>query len=220
MCIRDRIEKPHQLPGSYTVVLDEPEKMLEDVSKHKEFPTIKIKVNADNLEKILTKTRDLIPNQKLIIDANEAFNIEDLKLNADLFYKTRVNLIEQPLLSGNDNELKGLNYPVSICADESFHDSSDLDEMKNKYDTINIKLDKTGGLSEALIIANEAKKLNLKIMLGCMVSSSLSMIPLLPLYQFADFIDLDGPCFISHDRENGLIYEKGMILLNRDLCWG
>ena len=124
------------------------------------------------------------------------------------------------LLSGNDNELKGLNYPVSICADESFHDSSDLDEMKNKYDTINIKLDKTGGLSEALIIANEAKKLNLKIMLGCMVSSSLSMIPLLPLYQFADFIDLDGPCFISHDRENGLIYEKGMILLNRDLCWG
>ena len=215
-----KIEKPLQLPGSYTVVLDEPEKMLEDVSNHKEFPTIKLKVNADNLEKILTKTRDLIPNQKLIVDANEAFNIDDLKLNADLFIKTRVNLIEQPLLSENDDELKGLNYPVSICADESFHDSSDLDEMQNKYDTINIKLDKTGGLSEALVIANEAKKLNLKIMLGCMVSSSLSMIPLLPLYQFADYIDLDGPCFISNDRENGLSYEKGMILLNRDLCWG
>ena len=92
--------------------------------------------------------------------------------------------------------------------------------MAHKYNTINIKLDKTGGLSEAVKIVKEAKKLDLNIMLGCMVSSSLSMLPLLPLYEYADFIDLDGPCFITKDRKNGLIFENGMMLVKEDLCWG
>ena len=113
-----------------------------------------------------------------------------------------------------------MNFPISLCADESFHDSSDLAKMAHKYNTINIKLDKTGGLSEAVKIVKEAKKLDLNIMLGCMVSSSLSMLPLLPLYEYADFIDLDGPCFIANDRKNGLIYENGMMLVKEDLCWG
>ena len=214
------VTKPTTLPGSYTVVLDEPEKMIEDVSNHLEFPTLKLKVNKNDLHQILTKTRELSPNKVLIVDANEAFNIDDLKSNADLFVKTKIDLIEQPLLSENDNELKGLNFPISLCADESFHDSSDLAKMAHKYNTINIKLDKTGGLSEAVKIVEEAKKLDLKIMLGCMVSSSLSMLPLLPLYKNADFIDLDGPCFIANDRKNGLIYENGMMLVKEDLCWG
>ena len=162
----------------------------------------------------------LSPNKVIIVDANEAFNIDDLKSNTDLFVKTKIDLIEQPLISENDNELKGLNFPISICADESFHDSSDWAKMAHKYNTINIKLDKTGGLSEAVKIVKEAKKLDLNIMLGCMVSSSLSMLPLLPLYEYADFIDLDGPCFIANDRKNGIIYENGMMLVKEDLCWG
>ena len=211
---------PEKINKPYNPIKKKPSWIRSKVLDSQTFFNTKAIVNKNNLHRILTKTRELSPNKVLIVDANEAFNIDDLKSNADLFVKTKIDLIEQPLLSENDNELKGLNFPISLCADESFHDSSDLAKVAHKYNTINIKLDKTGGLSEAVKIVEEAKKLDLKIMLGCMVSSSLSMLPLLPLYKNADFIDLDGPCFIANDRKNGLIYENGMMLVKEDLCWG
>ena len=214
------VQKPQEIPSSYTVVLDDPDKMIEDIHGHREFPTIKIKVDNKNLDRILTNARESLPNTTIIVDANESFEVDDLNKNIDLFVKTKIDLLEQPLISTNDDKLLNINYPISICADESFHDSSDLDKISAKYDTINIKLDKTGGLTEALKIQKKAKEKGLKVMLGCMVSSSVSMMQILPLYKNADFIDLDGPCFLSEDRKNGIVYSNGMMKIGEEICWG
>ena len=214
------ISKPSSLPCSYTIVLDTVENMLSDAIEHKNFPIIKIKVNNENLEQILTGIRSKLRQAKIIIDANEGFTLDTLKENMSIFEKTKVDLIEQPLSPELDNQLLNFASPIPICADESFHTISDFEEVSKKYSAINIKLDKTGGLSEALLIANKAKKNGKIIMLGCMVATSLSMLPALSLYKYADFIDLDGPCFLKQDRENGIKYENGKIGLNKKMCWG
>ena len=214
------ISKPSSLPCSYTIVLDTVENMLSDAIEHKNFPIIKIKVNNENLEQILTGIRSKLRQAKIIIDANEGFTLDTLKENMSIFEKTKVDLIEQPLSPELDNQLLNFASPIPICADESFHTISDFEEVSKKYSAINIKLDKTGGLSEALLIANKAKKNGKIIMLGCMVATSLSMLPALSLYEYADFIDLDGPCFLKQDRENGIKYENGKIGLNKKMCWG
>ena len=214
------ISKPSSLPCSYTIVLDTVENMLSDAIEHKNFPIIKIKVNNENLEQILTGIRSKLRQAKIIIDANEGFTLDTLKENMSIFEKTKVDLIEQPLSPELDNQLLDFASPIPICADESFHTISDFEEVSKKYSAINIKLDKTGGLSEALLIANKAKKNGKIIMLGCMVATSLSMLPALSLYEYADFIDLDGPCFLKQDRENGIKYENGKIGLNKKMCWG
>ena len=214
------ISKPSSLPCSYTIVLDTVENMLSDAIEHKNFPIIKIKVNNENLEQILTGIRSKLTQAKIIIDANEGFTLDTLKENMSIFEKTKVDLIEQPLSPELDNQLLNFASPIPICADESFHTISDFEEVSKKYSAINIKLDKTGGLSEALLIANKAKKNGKIIMLGCMVATSLSMLPALSLYKYADFIDLDGPCFLKQDRENGIKYENGKIGLNKKMCWG
>ena len=214
------ILKPSSLPCSYTIVLDTVENMLSDAIEHKNFPIIKIKVNNENLEQILTGIRSKLTQAKIIIDANEGFTLDTLKENMSIFEKTKVDLIEQPLSPELDNQLLDFASPIPICADESFHTISDFEEVSKKYGAINIKLDKTGGLSEALLIANKAKKNGKTIMLGCMVATSLSMLPALSLYEYADFIDLDGPCFLKQDREKGIKYENGKIGLNKKMCWG
>tara|TARA_Y100001970_G_scaffold119709_1_gene148476 strand:- start:460 stop:1443 length:984 start_codon:yes stop_codon:yes gene_type:complete len=214
------ISKPSSLPCSYTIVLDTVENMLSDAIEHKNFPIIKIKVNNENLEQILTGIRSKLRQAKIIIDANEGFTLDTLKENMSIFEKTKVDLIEQPLSPELDNQLLNFASPIPICADESFHTISDFEEVSKKYSAINIKLDKTGGLSEALLIANKAKKNGKIIMLGCMVATSLSILPALSLYKYADFIDLDGPCFLKQDRENGIKYENGTIRLNKKMCWG
>lgn len=214
------ILQPISLPCSYTIVLDSVERMVSDAIDHKEFPILKIKVNDQNLEAIVTKIRTEAPRSKIIIDANEGFSIDTLKDSMDFFQKSKIDLIEQPLPPELDKQLIDFNSPIPICADESFHTMEDFDKISNKYDAINIKLDKTGGLSEALVIAKEAKKKNKVVMLGCMVSTSLSMLPALTLYQFADFIDLDGPCFLKKDRKNGIQFQNGTMKLNNKMCWG
>ena len=214
------ISKPSSLPCSYTIVLDTVENMISDAIEHNNFPILKIKVNDKNIERILTGIRSKLPQAKIIIDANEAFTLNTLKENMSIFEKTKIDLIEQPLSPELDDQLLDFASPIPICADESFHTISDFEEVSKKYGAINIKLDKTGGLSEALLIANKAKKRGKIIMLGCMVATSLSMLPILSLYKYADFIDLDGPCFLKHDRENGIKYENGKMELSKKMCWG
>jgi len=214
------ISKPGSLPCSYTIVLDTVENMVSDAIEHKNFPILKIKVNNENIEPILTGIRSRLPQTKIIIDANEGFTLDILKENMSIFEKAKIDLIEQPLSPELDNQLLDFVSPIPICADESFHTVSDFEDVSKKYGAINIKLDKTGGLSEALLIANKAKKNDKIIMLGCMVATSLSMLPALSLYEYADFIDLDGPCFLKQDRENGIKYENGKMELNKRMCWG
>ena len=214
------ISKPSSLPCSYTIVLDTVENMVSDAIEHKSFPILKIKVNNENIEPILTGIRSKLPQAKIIIDANEGFTLDTLKENMSIFEKTKIDLIEQPLSPEHDDQLLDFASPIPICADESFHTISDFEEVSKKYGAINIKLDKTGGLSEALIIANKAKKKDKIIMLGCMVATSLSMLPALSLYKYADFIDLDGPCFLKQDRKYGIKYKNGKMELNKIMCWG
>ena len=214
------IKVPQTLPSSYTIVLDKPDIMIEDALKNNFYPTIKVKVDCNNLEFILTKIREQLPNASLIIDANEAFDIEVLRDNLELFNKISVDLIEQPLPHNNDQPLLDLNSTIPICADESFHTIDDFNNIKGKYDSVNIKLDKTGGLTEALKIVQKAERNKLKCMVGCMVSTSLSMLPAAILYSKVNFLDLDGPCFLIKDQENGISYEQGKMIFKNEMCWG
>ena len=213
-------ERPNNIQSCYTIVLNSPDKMINDTIKHMNFPMLKVKLDQNNLEECLKGIRKVSPNSTLILDANESFDFKTLDENMDLFIETDVDLIEQPLSADKDNEILNYQSPIPICADESFHCLKDFEQISNKYDSINIKLDKTGGLSEALEIKKQALKSNKIIMVGCMVSSSLSMMPALTLCNNIKFVDLDGPCFLSQDIENGLVYEDGTINLSDSNCWG
>ena len=212
--------KPKKVASCYTVVLDEVEKMILDAQKHSHFPLLKLKVNKNNLEKTLTGIRKVSPNSSIILDANESFNFQILRDNMELFLNLKIDLIEQPLPADDDDELLNYDSPIPICADESFHSLEDFNQTIKKYGSINIKLDKTGGLSEAFEIKKKAQKHNIIIMVGCMVSTSLSMIPALTLCNNVAFIDLDGPIFLKKDIENGLIYNDGLIEIKDKNCWG
>lgn len=216
-----KVELPETLPSSYTIVLDSPEKMIKDAIENKYYPTIKVKVDRLNLDLIIPKIREVCPKAKIILDANESFSFDTLRENMKIFVQAKIDLIEQPLPADKDHMLEFYDSPIPLCADESFHTYADFKSIKNKYHAVNIKLDKTGGLTEATRIAKKAKKNNLLIMLGCMVCSSISIWPILQLYKYADFIDLDGPRFLKNDSIKGSIYpnttikyENGMMKLN------
>ena len=214
------IPKPQRIKTCYTVVLNNVKKMTQDAKKHSNYPILKVKVDENNLEAALQEIRNVAPNPKIILDANEDFSIKSLEKFFDLLVKMKVSLMEQPVESSNDADLEYIDSPIPLCADESFHDYGDIKTIFKKYDYINVKLDKTGGLTEALRIAKKTKEIDKGIMIGCMVGSSLSMLPALMLYQYADYIDLDGPCFLQEDQKNGLIYDQGFIKFPEKTCWG
>jgi L-alanine-DL-glutamate epimerase-like enolase superfamily enzyme len=164
--------------------------------------------------------RAAAPKAELIVDANEGWNTENLVENLTACANAGVTLVEQPLPDGADDILRDLKRPLPVCADESAHDRKSLAALAGKYDAINIKLDKTGGLTEALAMAAEAKRAGLSIMAGCMVSTSLSMAPAHLLAQKAQIVDLDGPLLLSRDRENGLRYDGSLVYPPDHTLWG
>ena len=214
------IPKPSKIKTCYTIVLDEPKKMALDAKQHSNYPILKIKVGENNLKESMLAIREVAPSPKIILDANEDLSVRSLDKLLDFLVKMNVSLIEQPVLSTEDNELEYLDTPIPLCADESFHNYDDIENIFKRYEYINIKLDKTGGLTEGLKIAKRAKELEKGIMIGCMVGSSLSMLPALMLYEYANYIDLDGPCFLKKDEDYGLIYNEGLIKLPKQVCWG
>jgi L-alanine-DL-glutamate epimerase-like enolase superfamily enzyme len=214
------ISKPSKIKTCYTIVLDEPKKMALDAKQHSNYPILKIKVGENNLKESMLAIREVAPNPKIILDANEDLTVRSLDKLLDFLVKMNISLIEQPVLSTEDNELEYLDTPIPLCADESFHNYDDIENIFKRYEYINIKLDKTGGLTEGLKIAKRAKELEKGIMIGCMVGSSLSMLPALMLYEYANYIDLDGPCFLKKDEDYGLIYNEGLIKLPKQVCWG
>jgi L-alanine-DL-glutamate epimerase-like enolase superfamily enzyme len=164
--------------------------------------------------------RDAVPNARLIADANEAWAPQDLERLLHAAAASGVELVEQPLPAGADAMLEGLARPVPICADESMHDSAGLAAIAKRYDAVNIKLDKTGGLTEALATTAAARALGLKVMVGCMVATSLAMAPALILAQDADWVDLDGPLLLVRDRAPGLAYASGKVYPPLPALWG
>jgi L-Ala-D/L-Glu epimerase len=221
--VAERIGLPLLQPvtTAFTLSLDTPEAMGIAAQKSAHRPLLKIKLGGLNEDQErLMSVRENAPDSTLIIDANEGWNEKTLPFYMALCEKAKVALIEQPLPAGQDELLASIKHTIPLCADESAHDRSHLDEIAERYDVINIKLDKTGGLTEALLLAYAAHEKGLAIMIGCMVGTSLSMAPALCLASKARFVDLDGPLLLAQDRSHGLLYEGSVVSPPSPLLWG
>jgi L-alanine-DL-glutamate epimerase-like enolase superfamily enzyme len=203
-----------------TVSLGTPETMAARAREAGAHPLLKLKLGGDGDAMRLAAVREAAPDARLIADANEAWRPETLERLLEAAAKARVELIEQPLPASHDQILQHIARPVPICADESVHDRASLEPIAARYDAVNIKLDKAGGLTEALAVKARARALGLKVMVGSMVGTSLGMAPALLLAQGADFVDLDGPLLLASDRVPGLTYEGSMVLPPPAALWG
>jgi len=214
------MQMPKQALTAFTLSLDEPENMLKQAKYNSNRPLLKIKLGTPNDMPRLEAVRLGAPNSEIIVDANEGWNAEIYTKLAPDLVRLGVKLVEQPLPANQDDALIGLPRPLPICADESCHDRSSLPQLVGKYDYVNIKLDKTGGLTEALLLKNKALEDGFKIMVGCMVGSSLAMAPATLIAQNATFVDLDGPLLLSQDRYHGLLYEESWVYPPVRELWG
>lgn len=204
----------------YTISLAAPEVMGEQARLAARRPMLKLKIGGPGDLDRVAAVRAAAPRTRLVVDANEALSFEDLRALAPEFARLDVMLIEQPLKDGEDEALAGYDSPVMLCADESLHTPKDLAICAERYGAVNIKLDKTGGLSQALDLARQAKAMGLEIMAGCMVATSLSMAPAMIIGQGARFVDLDGPLLLAKDREPGLKYDGSLIHPPSRELWG
>ena len=214
------IQKPEKNITAYTLSLDEPENMFKQAKKNSNRPLLKIKLGTANDMPRLEAVRKGAPNAEIIVDANEGWDAEVYSQLAPKLVKLGVKLVEQPLPADKDDDLIGLPRPLPICADESCHDRKSLEKLIGKYDFVNIKLDKTGGLTEALLLKNKALEAGFKIMVGCMVGSSLAMAPATLIAQNATFVDLDGPLLLAQDRQHGLLYDESWVHPPVKDLWG
>lgn len=211
---------PQELVTAYTLSLGEPEAMQRQAAEHAWRPLLKVKVGTSDDAARIRAVRAGAPQSAIILDANEGWTPENLAHHFALCAEAKIALIEQPLPAGNDSALRGHARPVPVCADESVHRTQDVATLADRYDAINIKLDKAGGLTEALALREAAREHGLKIMVGCMVGTSLGMAPAVLLAQGADFVDLDGPLLLARDREPGLRYEGSNVYPPEAALWG
>jgi L-Ala-D/L-Glu epimerase len=211
---------PQACTTAYTISLGTPEAMAAASAKAARRPLLKIKLGGDGDGARIAAVRDAAPESELIVDANEAWTPDNLAQRLAECAEAGVTLVEQPLPAGEDEALARIHRPLSVCADESVHDRSSLAGLRERYDAVNIKLDKSGGLTEALAMADAAQALGFEIMIGCMVATSLAMAPAMLLAQKARFVDLDGPLLLARDREGGLRYDGSLIYPPDAALWG
>jgi len=209
-----------QLTTAYTLSVASPEEMFAAAKRAAHRPLLKIKLAGEGDAERLAAVRAGARGATLIVDANEAWREDNLLENIRACAGAGVALIEQPLPAGADAILGEIDHAVPICADESAHDRSGLAALQGRYDAVNIKLDKTGGLTEALAMAIEARERGFAIMAGCMVGTSLAMAPAILIRQGAAYVDLDGPLLLAHDREPGLRYEGSTVFPPSATLWG
>ncbi|MDO9418925.1 N-acetyl-D-Glu racemase DgcA [Pararhizobium sp.] len=214
------ISEPQALTTAYTISLGEPEVMAAQAAAYAHRSLLKVKVGTGDDESRIRAVRDAAPDSAIILDANEGWSGDNLDRHFAICAELGIRLIEQPLPAGKDTALAGRSRPVPVCADESVHKTADLAALTDRYDAINIKLDKAGGLTEALVMRDRARELGLKIMVGCMVGTSLGMAPAILAAQGADFVDLDGPLLLARDREPGLVYEASLVFPPKTSLWG
>jgi len=215
-----RLPAMRPLLTAFTISLADPQTMAAQARAASSYPLLKLKLGGDGDRERLAAIREAAPCVRLIVDANEAWRpaqVEDL-LHA--FALVGVELVEQPLPARKDEILAEIPRSVPVCADESVHDRASLASLAGRYDAVNIKLDKTGGLTEGLATAAEARALGLKVMAGCMVATSLAMAPALLLAQTADWVDLDGPLLLARDRKPGLAYNGSEVFPPVPELWG
>jgi L-Ala-D/L-Glu epimerase len=205
---------------AYTISLASPEAMAAATAKAAHRPLLKIKLGGEGDGERIAAVRQAAPRSKLIVDANEAWSADNLEQNLEHCAEAGVTLVEQPLPAGRDEALARIQRPLKVCADESVHDRKSLDGLRERYDAVNIKLDKTGGLTEAMAMADAARSLGFDIMVGCMVATSLAMAPAMLLASQARFVDLDGPLLLARDREGGLRYDGSLVYPPDAALWG
>jgi L-alanine-DL-glutamate epimerase-like enolase superfamily enzyme len=215
------LHAPQPRATAYTLSLDTPDAMREAARKQADRPLLKLKLggNGDDVARVAA-VREGAPNAALIVDANEGWTADTVLPMAQELAKFGVALIEQPLPVKDDEALRGLETPIPFCADESAHGLEGMTRLVGLYDYINIKLDKTGGLTEALSVLRCARRRKLKVMVGCMVATSLAMAPAMLIAQDAEFVDLDGPLLLAKDREHGIRFDGSMMEPPSPDLWG
>ncbi len=213
---------PHPLTTAFTISIAGPAEMAQAAATASGRALLKIKLGAadgDDAARIAA-VRAAAPKATLIVDANEGWTEQNLAANLAACAQAGVVLVEQPLPEGQDQALARIQRPIPVCADESVHDCRSLPALAGKYDAVNIKLDKTGGLTEALKMALDCQKSGFAVMAGCMVATSLAMAPAVLLAQSARFVDLDGPLLLARDRDGGLRYEASLVYPADAGFWG
>ena len=211
---------PQPLVTAYTISLGDPHAMAAAATSAASRKVLKIKLGGAGDPERIRAVRAAAPAAELIVDANESWSADTLRANLDACVRAGVTLIEQPLPAGDDGALAHVVRPVAVCADESLHDRPSLERLRGKYDAINIKLDKAGGLTEALALAAAAERLGFTLMVGCMLATSLSMAPAMLVAQRARVVDLDGPLLLARDRPHGLRYERSFVHPAEPALWG
>jgi L-alanine-DL-glutamate epimerase-like enolase superfamily enzyme len=210
----------HKKVSAQTLSVDSIDVMLAHSKQMSHLPLLKVKLDEHDVIDKMRAIHQACPNSQLIIDANEAWSFDLLQTLLPKLDNLNIVLIEQPLRADHDNELVGFTPSIPLCADESCHTAENIDELKQKYQMVNIKLDKTGGLSEAISLYRAAKQADMQIMLGCMVASSLAMAPIFTLAHGADYIDLDGPVLVAQDRPNGFVFNGSEMSVPDKFLWG
>lgn len=214
------LDQPGDLTTCYTLSLGSPEEMAKAAKQQVKRPILKLKLGGDGDADRVAAVRQAAPVARLVVDANEAWSPDQLRDWLPEMVRHRVELIEQPLPAGQDESLASLARTVPICADESCHVAADLSHLVGRYDAVNVKLDKAGGLTAALELSRAAKAQNFGIMVGCMVGTSLAMAPAALLGQMADFVDLDGPLLLARDRSPGISYTGATLHPAPAALWG
>ena len=213
--------EPGPVVTVYTLGVDTPENMAAAAARNGDRPRLKLKLAGDgaDLERI-SRIHAAAPSVRLVIDVNEGWSIDQYRDLAPRLADLGVEMIEQPLPADDDHALAGIDRPVPVCADESCHVTDDLGMLRDRYDLVNIKLDKTGGLTEALALRAAARDAGFGIMVGCMIGTSLAMAPAALVAQGAEVVDLDGPLLLARDRQPGIRYEESLVYPPPAGLWG
>lgn len=214
------LPRPEAGETAVTISIGRAEDMAQKALACKDFPLLKVKLDTEDIRGRITAIRAAAPNPRIIIDPNESWTMDHLRDLDDFLAEVAISLLEQPLAAGQDEGLRHFTGRVPICADESCHTRDDLAALSGKYQLINIKLDKSGGLTEAVRLKKQAMEMGFGIMVGCMVATSLAMAPAMLLASGADFVDLDGPFLIKQDRQHGLKIIQGRMNPPSPDLWG
>ena len=215
--------QPEPLPAlvsAQTVGLDTPERMAAAARALAHLDLVKIKVDATDPAAQIRAVRSALPDARLIVDPNESWTFPLLQSLQPVLAEARIDLVEQPLPAGEDDALLGFASTARLCADESCHVASDLPRLRGRYQVVNIKLDKTGGLTGALDLLDAARAQDFGIMVGCMISSSLSIAPAWHVARHAEFVDLDGPLWLRDDHAGGAVMREGLLQPPSPALWG
>lgn len=214
------LNPPRRITSSFTLGIDTDEAVSAGARRHADWPLIKVKVDGTRHIEVVRLVHAACPQAALIVDPNQAWTCDLLNRLAPELKSLGVVLVEQPVARGTDETLRGYRGAVRLAADESVADRQALPAVKDLYQVVNVKLDKTGGLTEALALARDARALGLQVMVGCMAGTSLAMAPGMVVGQMAEFVDLDGPLLHAEDREHGIGYDRGLMELPSPALWG